>query len=155
MILQLLFNLVLTFRMPPRRPIDRTREAYRPGKARISQIINLKNVDFGVNRNNRYMKMSSGPSTSKLPNTSKTSVRSNSNSRHLAAFKNPLLNSYDFNGDEEYEPKHYNFDFYEGTSSSKAKAKKSKSKDNLRDNRMFTRTEGKRNNKNFIIYLKY
>lgn len=127
--------------MPLRRPnVDRSRDAYRPGKARISQIINLKNVDFGVNRNNRYMK--TGASVPKLPNTSKTSVRSNSNNRHLAAFKNPLLNSYDYDGEEEFQPKHYDFDFYDGNEKSlKAKVKKTRSRDNLRDTRAFTRRE--------------
>ena len=107
--------------MPPRRP-PFNNDPYRPGKARISEIINLKNVDFGANRNNRYMRINTNPTTSTTNNnnTSKLSVRSNSNpppplplsqQRHLAAFKNPLLNSYDHDGDEDYEPQHFVFDF--------------------------------------------
>lgn len=141
MLINVFLNLAHTFRMPLRRPnVDRSREAYRPGKARISQIINLKNVDFGVNRNNRYMR--TGASVPKLPNTSITSVRSNSKNRHLAAFKNPLLNSYDYDGEEEFQPKHYDFDFYDGNEKSlKAKVKKTRSRDNLRDTRALTRRE--------------
>ncbi len=93
--------------MPQRRPPFNS-NPYRPGKARISEIINLKNVDFGANRNNRYMRINTNPA-----NTSRINMRSNSNppARHLAAFKNPLLNAYDDDGDEDYEPQHYVFDF--------------------------------------------
>lgn len=87
--------------MPQSRPINSN--SYRPGKARIAEIINLKNTDFGSNRNNRYMRINTVPQGS-----SKTNLRSN---KHLAAFKNPLINSYEGDGDEEYEPQHYIFDF--------------------------------------------
>jgi hypothetical protein len=104
--------------MPPRRPPFNS-DPYRPGKARISEVINLKNVDFGANRNNRYMRINTGPPAA---NASKLSVRSNS--RHLAAFKNPLLNSYDDDGDEEYEPKHFVFDFDDDKDITISKAKR-------------------------------
>ena len=77
------------------------KNSYRPGKARISEII-----DFGTSKNNRYLKINQ--------TSSKTNIRSNS--RHLAAFKNPLLNSYDDEGEEDYEPKHFVFDFDDDTS---------------------------------------
>ena len=112
--------------MPQRRPgyTDSSREAYRPGRARISQVIDLKNVDFGSNRNNRYMRINTNPSTTDLQSSNK-SVRSNT--RHLAAFKNPLLNKYEDDGDEEYQPKHFEFDFADNNDTQgKPKRKKSK-----------------------------
>lgn len=116
--------------MPPRRPkYSFSTDTYRPGKARISEIINLKNTDFGSNRNNRYMKINEGKS--------KTSLRSNTNTtaRHLAAFKNPLLNSYDDEGDEDYEPKHFEFDFDDDNDVTVAQKPRKKSK-----NRQSSRT---------------
>ncbi len=103
--------------MPPIRPASNNsfNNAYRPGKARISSII-----DFGQSQSNRYLRINQS--------NSKTSLRStNSYSRHhphLAAFKNPLLNSYDDDGDEDYEPKHFDIDFDDNSKSQRAIAVK-------------------------------
>lgn len=70
-------------------------------KGKLSEII-----DFHMTGRNRYM----------VINQTRVSSRQNlnssalSNSRNPAKFRNPLLNKYEDDGDEDYERKHYVFE---------------------------------------------
>lgn len=59
--------------------------------------------DFRQKDKNRYMKINQ-PTKSQL----KTS-----GTRSLSRFKNPLLNRFDYDGEEDYQPKQFYFDFVE------------------------------------------
>jgi hypothetical protein len=70
-------------------------------KGKLSEII-----DFHLSGRNRYMVINQPKvSTPRLPTASNTSSTRNPN-----RFRNPLLNKYDHDGEDDYERKHYVFE---------------------------------------------
>lgn len=110
--------------MPRRKPfIYETKKDFGSRKSNISGGKLSEIIDFHMKGKNRYMKINQ---TTKLKS---------SGTRSLSRFKNPLLNRFEFDGEEEFEPKQFYFDFVE--EKRPARTKPARSRSNERNKQVF------------------